>query len=80
MHDKLLFTFTFMHSVDAFIQSDVQRCTVFTFYMRAPWGSNPQPFGNIQHVSLYMHQRKLNQIVLGLTFIASCGTKQSFIQ
>ncbi len=40
------FTFTFMHLEDAFIQSDLQLHSGYTFlsvYV-LPWESNPQPF------------------------------------
>ncbi len=39
-------TFTFMHLADAFIQSDLQLHSGYTFLisMCVPWESNPQPF------------------------------------
>ncbi len=40
-------TFTFMHLADAFIQSDLQLHSGYTFFlisMCVPWESNPQPF------------------------------------
>ncbi len=41
------FTFTFMHLADAFIQSDLQLHSGYTFFLIStcvPWESNPQPF------------------------------------
>ncbi len=38
-------TFTFMHLADAFIQSDLQLHSGYTFSLVCvPWESNPQPF------------------------------------
>ncbi len=42
----IIFTFTFMHLADAFIKSDLQLLSGYTFLisMCVPWESNPQPF------------------------------------
>ncbi len=42
---EFLFFFIFMHLADAFIQSDLQLHSGYTFFisMCVPWESNPQP-------------------------------------
>ncbi len=47
------FTFTFMHLADAFIQSDLQLHSGYTFFisMCVPWESNPQPFALLTQCS-----------------------------
>ncbi len=47
-----LFTFTFMHLADAFIQSDLQLHSGYTFSLVCvPWESNPQPFALLTQCS-----------------------------
>ncbi len=46
-----LFTFTFMHLVDAFIQSNVYSGYTFFVSMCVPWELNPQPFVLIMQCS-----------------------------
>ncbi len=48
-----LFTFTFMHFADAFIQSDLQDIQVIIFFviMCVPWELNPQPFALLTQCS-----------------------------
>ncbi len=47
------FTFTFMHLADAFIQSDIQLHSGYTFLisMCVPWESDPQPFALLTQCS-----------------------------
>ncbi len=46
------FTFTFMHLADAFIQSDLQLHSGYTFSLVCvPWESNPQPFALLTQCS-----------------------------
>ncbi len=47
------YTFTFMHLADAFIQSDLQLHSGYTFLisMCVPWESNPQPFALLMQCS-----------------------------
>ncbi len=48
----LTFTFTFMHLADAFIQSDLQLHSGYTFSLVCvPWESNPQPFALLTQCS-----------------------------
>ncbi len=44
--NKSCMIFTFMHLADAFIQSDLQLHSGYTFFVSicVPWESNPQPF------------------------------------
>ncbi len=46
-------SFTFTHLADAFIQSDLQLHSVYTFLisMCVPWESNPQPFALLTQCS-----------------------------
>ncbi len=46
-------TLTFMHLTDAFIQSDLQLHSSYTFFisMCVPWESNPQPFALLTQCS-----------------------------
>ncbi len=46
-------TFTFMHLADAFIQSDLQLHSGYTFFVSicVPWESNPQPFALLTQCS-----------------------------
>ncbi len=47
VNDVCLYSiFTFMHLADAFIQSDLQLHSGYTFSISicVPWESNPQPF------------------------------------
>ncbi len=47
-----IYTFTFMHLADAFIQSDLQLHSGYTFLLvRVPWESNPQPFAQLTQCS-----------------------------
>ncbi len=50
---NLNITFTFMHLADAFIQSDLQLHSGYTFFisMCVPWESNPQPFALLMQCS-----------------------------
>ncbi len=44
--------FTFMHLADAFIQSDLQLHSGYTFFsICVPWESNPQPFALLMQCS-----------------------------
>ncbi len=47
------FRFTFMHLADAFIQSDLQLHSGYTFLISicVPWESNPQPFALLTQCS-----------------------------
>ncbi len=42
LHAFVLFTFTFIHLADAFIQSDLLAIHIFVSTC-VPWESNPQP-------------------------------------
>ncbi len=46
-------TFTFMHLADAFIQSDLQLYSGYTFFVSTcvPWELNPQPFALLTQCS-----------------------------
>ncbi len=58
-----LFTFTFMHLADAFIQSDLQCIQAIHFFfisMCVPWESNPQPFALLTQCSTTEPQEHIN--------------------
>ncbi len=55
-----LLAFTFMHLADAFIQSDLQLHSGYTFFisMCVPWESNPQPLSHRNmHVIIQFNSR-----------------------
>ncbi len=63
----LTFTFTFMHLADAFIQSDLQLHSGYTFLITCVhWESNPQPFALLTQCSTTEPQEhKKNKCPLG---------------
>ncbi len=66
-----IFTFTFMHLADAFIQSDLQ-CIQDRLYifisMCVPWESNPQPFALLTQCSTTEPQEHHNFTIIGYQF------------
>ncbi len=84
-------TFTFMHLADAFIQSDLQLYSGYTFFVSicVPWDSNPQPFALLTQCSTTESHR--TQILwnfisiyiytnIYLKWIFSCSAKLNFLQ
>ncbi len=59
------YLFTFMHLADAFIQSDLQLHSGYTFSLvRVPWESNPQPFAQLTQCSTTEPQRNTRVFLL----------------
>ncbi len=58
-------TLTFMHLADAFIQSDLQLHSGYSFLisMCFPWESNPQPFALLTQCSTTEPHRKTSGII-----------------
>ncbi len=70
----LHFTFTFMHLADAFIQSDLQLHSGYTFLISTcvPWESNPQPFALLTQCSTTEPHRNTIKQPIGFSFMISC--------
>ncbi len=78
------FVFTFMHLADAFIQSDLQLHSGYTFLisMCVPWESNPQPFALLMQCSttephrniIYIHVFYIRNAVTCIPLLPSPGS------
>ncbi len=67
-------TFTFMHLADAFIQSDLQCDSGYTFFvsMCVPWESNPQPLRCWRNALPLSHRNTNRLISLCKSVIPAC--------
>ncbi len=73
-------TFTFMHLADAFIQSDLQLRSGYSFLisMCVPWESNPQPFALLMQCSTTEPHRKTSGIIKILVHLSLSTSKIVF--